>query len=168
MKTIAQQDTLKRTQKNKIRIGKFANLFRFRYEIKSSFEVNSNTCYVVESSLFIFLVLIVLIDFECNILWIFRDKIGCDQNSLEMDFDNPKIPRGPFEHSEGHHRGGTKDSNDLSFRVPSVPNSPSPALTSSQQDSSRQRSNEINGSNSHGKIFKFLSTTYIIHTFQIS
>ena len=72
-----------------------------------------------------------------------------------MDFDNPKIPRGPFEHSEGHHVGGSKDNNDLSFRVPSVPNSPSPALTSSQQDSSRQRSNEINGSNSHGKRFKF-------------
>ena len=85
----------------------------------------------------------------------FRHKIDCDLASPEMDFDNPKIPRGPFEHSEGHHVGGSKDNNDLSFRVPSVPNSPSPALTSSQQDSSRQRSNEINGSNSHGKMFKF-------------
>ena len=88
-----------------------------------------------------------------KIFYIFRHKIDCDLTSLEMDFDNPKIPRGPFEHSEGHHRGGTKDSNDLSFRVPSVPNSPSPAITNSQPDSVRQRVNEINGSNAHGKIF---------------
>ena len=133
---------------------------RIKYEIKSAVEVWNTLNFFELPPVYIF-------EFE-ELLWIFRHRIDCDLASPEMDFDNPKIPRGPFEHSEGHHVGGSKDNNDLSFRVPSVPNSPSPALTSSQQDSSRQRSNEINGSNSHGKIFKFLSPTYIIHIFQIS
>ena len=86
-----------------------------------------------------------------NYILLFRDRIDCDRNSLEMDFDNPKIPRGPFENSEGH-RGGTKDNNELSFRVPSIPNSPSAAITNSQPESMRQqRANEIHGSSSHGK-----------------
>ena len=93
----------------------------------------------------------VWIDIEYNIFYIFRDKIDCDQKGLEMDFDNPNIPRRPFENSEGHHHGGTKDNNELSFRVPSVPNSPSPAIINSQPESVRQRANEIHGSNSHGK-----------------
>ena len=71
----------------------------------------------------------------------YREKTDCDQFKPKMDFGNQELLRRPFENTKGH--GSNQDSNELSFRVPSIPSSPS--LAASTPDSTRQRGHETNG-----------------------
>ena len=66
-----------------------------------------------------------------------------------MDYSKTKLPSRPFDVAKG--QNDDKDRSDLSFRVPSIPNSPSSSSsTPSQSESVRQRSHDLVGS-SNGK-----------------